>query len=102
MKIRRLMPVPTAAAAAVRAALHDSELRSLDAAIAEAGKRVEAQRASEQQAQAREVTRELLKRAALLLEHGRTLDDANAVRNTISRCLRAIRDQRFRPNPNSV
>jgi hypothetical protein len=70
------------------AALHDSELRSLDTAIAGAGKRVEAQRASEQQAQAREVTRELLKRAALLLEHGRTLDDANAVRNTISRCLR--------------
>jgi hypothetical protein len=35
------------------AALHDSGLRSLDAAIAEAGKRVEAQRASEQQAQAR-------------------------------------------------
>jgi hypothetical protein len=55
------------------AALHDSELRSLDAAIAEAGKRVEAQRASEEQAQAREVAKELLARADAIVEHARAL-----------------------------
>jgi hypothetical protein len=61
-------------------ALHDSELRSLDAAIVEAGERLKAAQAIEQQAQAREVAAELLKRAALLVQHAQSLDDANAVR----------------------
>jgi hypothetical protein len=62
------------------AALHDSELRSLDAAIAEAGTRVEAARHAEEQAQAREVAKELLARAHAIVEHARALDDANTVR----------------------
>jgi hypothetical protein len=68
-------------------ALHDSELRSLDAAIVEAGERLKASQAIEQQAQAREVAAELLKRAARLVRHGQSLDDANAIRVEASRAI---------------
>jgi hypothetical protein len=70
-----------------RAIEREARLRSLDCAIAEAGKRVEAQRASKQQAQAKEVAAELLKRAARLVQHGQSLDDANAIRVEASRAI---------------
>jgi hypothetical protein len=50
-------------------ALHDSELRSLDAAVSEAGARVKQAQAAEAQAQAREAAHELLKRADALMVH---------------------------------
>jgi hypothetical protein len=65
-------------------ALHDSELRSLDAAISEAAARVERARQAEAQAQGRGVARELLKRAAHLVELAQTLDDANRIRGEVS------------------
>jgi GNAT superfamily N-acetyltransferase len=71
----------------VEAALHDSELRSLDSAIAEATARVERARQAEAQAQGRGVARELLKRAASLTALAQTLDDANAVRTEASRAI---------------
>jgi hypothetical protein len=61
-------------------AVHDSELRSLDAAISEAAARVDRARQAEEQAQAREIARELLVRADAIVEHARALDDANSVR----------------------
>jgi len=69
------------------AALHDSELRSLGAAIAEAGKRVEAQRASEQQAQAREIAKELAVRADAIAVHAAELDSANMTRIAAARAI---------------
>jgi hypothetical protein len=68
-------------------ALHDSELRSIEAAIAEAGERLKAAQAIEQQERAKEVARELLKRAARLVQHGQSLDDANAIRVEASRAI---------------
>jgi hypothetical protein len=69
------------------AALHDSELRSLDSAIAEATARVERARQAEAQAQGRGVARELLKRAARLVELAQSLDDAAAIRVECSRVI---------------
>jgi hypothetical protein len=69
------------------AALHDSESRSLDSAIAEGTARVEAARQASRQAQAREIARELLKRATRLVQLGQTLDDANVVRGEASRAI---------------
>jgi hypothetical protein len=59
---------------------HDTALKSINAAIVEAGERLKAAQAIEQQAQAREVARELLARADAIVEHARALDDANTVR----------------------
>ena len=68
-------------------AKHSSELAALDSALKSAHQRVVDLRAVEAQAQAREVARELLKRAARLVQLGQTLDDANAVRVEASRAL---------------
>jgi len=61
-------------------ATHGSELASIDAAIKAAGERLQQAQASESQTQARKVARELLKRARVIVEHARTLDDANTIR----------------------
>jgi hypothetical protein len=59
---------------------HDQKLREIDLAIGEARARLQRAQEAEQQAQAREVARELLKRAARLAQLGQTLDDANRIR----------------------
>jgi DNA repair exonuclease SbcCD ATPase subunit len=69
------------------AALHDSELRSLDSAIAEGTARVERARQAEERAQGREIAKELLKRAARLVELAQSLDDAAAIRVECSRVI---------------
>jgi hypothetical protein len=66
---------------------HDTALKSINAAIVEAGERLKAAQAIEEQAQAREVAKELLARAARLVQLGQTLDDANAVRVEASRAI---------------
>jgi hypothetical protein len=68
-------------------AKHSSELAALDAALKSAHQRVADLRAAEVQAQAREVARELLKRAARLVQLGQTLDDANSVRVEASNAI---------------
>jgi hypothetical protein len=68
-------------------AKHGSELAALDAALTAANRRVADLRAVEQQAQAREVARELLKRAARLVQLGQTLDDANSIRIEASNAI---------------
>jgi hypothetical protein len=65
----------------------DAELRSIDAAIEVARRHVESELAVERQAQAREVARELLKRAGALVQYAQTLDDANSIRVEASRAL---------------
>jgi hypothetical protein len=61
------------------AALHDSELRSLDAAIEEAGERVKQARAIEHAKAERETAAQLKAAAAELRAAGQTADDALAV-----------------------
>jgi len=68
-------------------ATHGSELASIDAAIKAAGERLQQAQASESQTQARKVARELLKRARVIVEHARTLDDANTIRVEASRAI---------------
>jgi hypothetical protein len=68
--------------------LHDSELRSLNAAIAEATARLEKTRAAEAHAESREVARELIKRAAALVVQAQSLDDANSIRVEASNAIR--------------
>jgi hypothetical protein len=70
-----------------RAIGRDQRLRSLDLAIVEAGERLKAAQAIEAQAQAREVAAELLERAARLVQHGQSLDDANTIRAELSRAI---------------
>jgi multidrug resistance efflux pump len=60
-------------------ALHDSELRSLDAAIAEATERVKQAQAAEHAKAERETAAELKAAVADLRVAGQTLDDALAV-----------------------
>jgi hypothetical protein len=68
----------------------ESEIQSVDFAIAEATKRVQQARAAETQAQARNVAKEILKRADRLVALAQTVDDANRVRVA---GLRAIADE---------
>ena len=68
-------------------AAHGSELASFDAAIKAAGERLQQAQASASQTQARKVARELLKRARVIVEHARTLDDANTIRVEASRAI---------------
>src|SRR5262249_3766345 len=68
-------------------ATHGSELASIDAAIKAAGDRLQRAQAAESQTQARKVARELLKRARVIVEHARTLDDANTIRVEASRAI---------------
>ena len=70
-----------------RALRRDLELKSVDAAIAVAKQNVETAKQAEAQTQARKVARELLKRARVIVEHARTLDDANAIRVEASRAI---------------
>jgi hypothetical protein len=70
-----------------RAIGRDQRLRSLDLAIVEAGERLKASQAIEAKAQAKEVAAELLKRATRLVQHGQSLDDANAIRVEASRAI---------------
>jgi hypothetical protein len=59
---------------------HDQKLREISSALATAGLRLQQARQAEAQAQGRGVARELLKRAARLVQLGQTLDDANRIR----------------------
>src|SRR5262249_18474024 len=68
-------------------ATHGSELSSIDAAIKAAGERLQQAQASQSQTQARKVARERLKRARIIVEHARTLDDANTIRVEASRAI---------------
>jgi hypothetical protein len=65
----------------------ESEIQSVDFAIAEATKRVQQARAAETQAQAREVVREILKRTDTLVSLAQSLDDANTLRVEASRAI---------------
>jgi hypothetical protein len=65
----------------------DTELRSIDAAIEVASRHVEQAQAAEEQAAVRQIARELLARADAIVEHARTLDDANTIRVDQSRAL---------------
>src|SRR5260370_41794124 len=65
----------------------DAELRSIDAAIEVARRHVESELAVERQAQAREIAKELLARADVIVGHARALDDANMIRVDQSRAL---------------
>jgi hypothetical protein len=66
---------------------HDGRLREIDAALVTAQDVLKEAEATEQREQAREVAGELLKRAARLVQHGQSLDDANAVRVEASRAI---------------
>jgi hypothetical protein len=63
-----------------RAREHDQRVKEIDAALVTARSVLQEVQAAEAQAQAREVAAELLKRAARLVQHGQSLDDANAIR----------------------
>jgi hypothetical protein len=65
----------------------DAELRSIDAAIEVASRHVEQAQAAEEQAQAREIAKELLVRADAIATHARELDNANAARIEAARAL---------------
>jgi flagellar biosynthesis/type III secretory pathway chaperone len=66
---------------------HDTALKSIDAAIVEAGERLKAAQAAEQQAQAREVAKELLARADAVAVHAAELDSANMTRIAAARAI---------------
>jgi hypothetical protein len=69
------------------AVLHDSELRSLNAAIAEAAERVKQAQAVEAQAAHREIAAELLARAHAVAVHAAELDAANVERVRAARAI---------------
>jgi flagellar biosynthesis/type III secretory pathway chaperone len=66
---------------------HDIALKSINAAIVEAGERLKAAQAAEQQAQAREVAKELLARADAVAVHAAELDSANMARIAAARAI---------------
>ena len=68
-----------------KAAVHDSELRSLDAAIAEAAARVEKAKATE--TQSRQKSWRASCSADALVQYAQSLDDANTIRVEMSRAI---------------
>jgi hypothetical protein len=72
---------------AERAREHDQRLREIDAAQVTARSVLQEAQAAESKAQAKEVAAELLKRAARLVQHGQSLDDANVIRVEASRAI---------------
>jgi hypothetical protein len=66
---------------------HDQRLREIDAALLTAQDVLKEAEATEQREQAREVAGELLKRAARLVQHAQSLDDAATIRVEASRAI---------------
>jgi hypothetical protein len=71
-----------------RALEHDMRVREVDAALVTARSVLQDAQAAESKAAAREVAAELLKRAARLVQHAQSLDDANTIRVELSCAVR--------------
>jgi hypothetical protein len=85
--LHELTAVRSLAEIGERAREHDQRVKEIDCAITEARERLKAAQAAEAQAAAKEVAAELLRRAARLVRHGQSLDDANTIRAELSSAI---------------